>query len=226
MKKKVISSLGFILLFFIMIIIVWLLLKQFVLPSDELAESEVKQIVEERYGGVIQETENKGKEFIVSFDRAGQMYQLQINRASGEIEEMSRTGEEKKRLTEQEVKELVQTASLGEIDSVNLKEKSGEEVFVAQVVKDGEAREITLHAVTGKVLSNELANEQPPKNTILTEEEAIEIALQAVQGEVDDVDLENEEDHVFYLIEIETGDEKEAIVEVNAITGESTVTWD
>lgn len=220
------SRLGFIVFFLIIIILIWLLIQQFVFTSDQLTEDDVKEIVEERYGGVIQGIENSGKDSIVSFDRAGQIYQLHFNRASGEIKEMSRISGEKKQLTKQEAKELVEAESLGEIHSLNLKEKSGEDVFVTQVVKDGEMREITLHAVTGKIISNELADEQPSKNTILTEEEAIEIALQSVQGEVDDVDLENEDDDVFYLIEIETADEKEAIVEVNAITGESTVTWD
>lgn len=225
MKKKGIIAIG-IALFLLIIIVAWLLPQWSMLSHDKLSENEVKELVKERYGGAVQQVETKDEAFIVSFDRTGQLYQLKMNRVSGEIEEIARTEGKKQRLTEQEVKELIQAASLGELQSLTLKEQSGEDVFVSEVVKLGEKREVIVHAVTGQVLSNEIADEQPSRNTILTEDEAINIALQAVEGEVDDVDLENEEDHVFYLIEIETDDEKEAIVEVNAITGESTVTWD
>ncbi|WP_019155394.1 PepSY domain-containing protein [Robertmurraya massiliosenegalensis] len=67
--------------------------------------------------------------------------------------------------------------------------------------------------------------EQPPKH--LSEQEAISIALQSVTGEVDDIDLEQSNGLIYYLVEVEVNDDKEATVQINAISGEvMSITWD
>lgn len=67
----------------------------------------------------------------------------------------------------------------------------------------------------------------PTPGRIVGEAEAIRLAQQEVPGEVDDVDTEIGEFGVFYLVEIKTADDREAIVQVDAITGSIlSVTWE
>lgn len=67
--------------------------------------------------------------------------------------------------------------------------------------------------------------EQPTNH--ISKEEAISIALSQVKGEIDDVDIEQSNGLIYYLVEIEANDEKEATVQINAISGEvMSITWD
>jgi uncharacterized membrane protein YkoI len=78
---------------------------------------------------------------------------------------------------------------------------------------------LTVDAFSGNILSStSLSITQQPKT--LTEKEAVEIAHTQVQGEVDDIWLETENNQTYYLIKIETTDDREAIVQIHAITGE------
>ncbi|WP_020615073.1 PepSY domain-containing protein [Paenibacillus daejeonensis] len=72
----------------------------------------------------------------------------------------------------------------------------------------------------------EPGGEEPPPLP-LTEEEAIKIALGQVLGKVEDVELRSNDNGIYYLIEIETPEEREAVIQVNAITGTViSVIWD
>lgn len=68
-----------------------------------------------------------------------------------------------------------------------------------------------------------------PPVLILKEKDAERIALTQVPGKVDDTDYEDDEDkgQSYYLVDIDTPDEREATVQVNAISGAvMSVTWD
>ena len=71
------------------------------------------------------------------------------------------------------------------------------------------------------------ASEAPPEQWI-SERRAIELALAQVPGEVEDVELESDKrGGRYYLVEIDTPDDREATVQIGAITGEiMSVTWD
>ena len=61
----------------------------------------------------------------------------------------------------------------------------------------------------------------------MTEAEATAIALEQVPGTVDDIDVESINGVVYFLVEVEGNDGREATVEINAITGEvHSFTWD
>ncbi len=72
-------------------------------------------------------------------------------------------------------------------------------------------------------------NSSKPPVLILKEKDAERIALTQVPGKVDDTDYEDDEDkgQSYYLVDIDTPDEREATVQVNAISGAvMSVTWD
>ncbi|OMF86644.1 PepSY domain-containing protein [Paenibacillus sp. FSL R7-0273] len=66
-----------------------------------------------------------------------------------------------------------------------------------------------------------------PPQRVVSEAEAIKLALQEVPGEADDVDTGINEAGAFYLVEIKTPDDREAVVQVDAISGTiRSVTWE
>ncbi|WP_052429326.1 PepSY domain-containing protein [Paenibacillus borealis] len=67
----------------------------------------------------------------------------------------------------------------------------------------------------------------PSAQRVVSEDEAVRLALQEVAGKLDDVDTGINESGAFYLVEINTSDGREAVVQVNAISGSiMSVTWE
>ncbi|WP_212934220.1 PepSY domain-containing protein [Robertmurraya siralis] len=79
----------------------------------------------------------------------------------------------------------------------------------------------------GEVVTPESPPEEQKEQTHISKEEAISIALSQVKGEIDDVDIEQSNGLNYYLVEIETNNDREATVQINAISGEvMSITWD
>ncbi|NQX47576.1 PepSY domain-containing protein [Paenibacillus tritici] len=67
----------------------------------------------------------------------------------------------------------------------------------------------------------------PSAQRVVSEDEAVRLALQEVPGKPDDVDTGINESGAYYLVEIKTSDGREAVVQVNAISGGiMSVTWE
>ncbi|WNS41425.1 PepSY domain-containing protein [Paenibacillus sp. MMS20-IR301] len=62
---------------------------------------------------------------------------------------------------------------------------------------------------------------------VVSETEAVRLALQEVPGEADDVDTGIDESGAYYLVEVNTADGREAVVQVDAISGQiRSVAWE
>ncbi|WP_438349464.1 PepSY domain-containing protein [Paenibacillus sp. FA6] len=62
---------------------------------------------------------------------------------------------------------------------------------------------------------------------VVTRDEAIAISLKQVPGTVEEVEFRGKHESGYYLVEIDTDDGREAVVQVNGITGViMSVTWD
>lgn len=62
---------------------------------------------------------------------------------------------------------------------------------------------------------------------LVTDDEAIAISLKQVPGTVEEVEFRGKYESGYYLVEIDTADGREAVVQVNGITGViMSVTWD
>jgi uncharacterized membrane protein YkoI len=152
--------------------------------------------------------------------------------------------------SEEEIKELVETQYEGSnIQSISLQDTEyvvmiNNEKGVYQIVIDGESREVTSlkrlqaneEGSTGEKPPGEEPADPPaetppaeeaPPPTMLTSLQAIEIALQEVTGKVDDIELDEENGIKVYEVEIEVDEETDALVIINAYSGEIlSLTWD
>jgi uncharacterized membrane protein YkoI len=114
-----------------------------------------------------------------------------------------------------------------------------DEQYDIELEKEDNLYQISLDALSGKVIviTKKATTSPPPVSPTtttsngtskrLTEEEAKEIAKKQVNGAVDHVWLESKNEQTYYLVEIKTKDDREAIVQIQAITGNvMSVTWD
>lgn len=126
--------------------------------------------------------------------------------------------------------------------------------YVAELERDQGLYELQLDASSGEILSIVLlqpaassgvptpqpspapspgsgaspsATPSPSAGRAFSEEEAIQLALQEVPGEPDDVETGINASGAFYLVEVKTYDGREAIVQVDAISGNiMSVSWE
>ena len=95
--------------------------------------------------------------------------------------------------------------------------------------KDPKFTNVTIDAITGKIIS-ETVKETTGKNALITQEQAIKIALGQIKSEivdeVDDFSYVKTDDGGYYLIEIDTKDNREATFQIHAISGKiMSVSW-
>lgn len=149
-------------------------------------------------------------------------------------------------LSKKEAEKLIETRYKGKV--TKLDQEGG--LYNIEMVREDVLYSIKLSLSSGEVVSIDKtgntqtpsevppAEEQPvPPQTnggdgngtasTITEDEAVGIALQQVAGIVDDVELETEDAFPYYLVEIDTNDEREADIQIHAITGEVlSVSWE
>ncbi|MGV6934381.1 PepSY domain-containing protein [Paenibacillus sp. CMM36] len=70
-------------------------------------------------------------------------------------------------------------------------------------------------------------NKPDPASLVITEKEAAKLAAQAVNGTSDDIELHRNDKGLYYLVEVEVKDGREAVVQVNAVSGSiDSITWE
>jgi uncharacterized membrane protein YkoI len=149
-------------------------------------------------------------------------------------------------LSKMEAEKLIETRYKGKVTKVE--QEDGQ--FDIEMVRDDVIYLIKLSLSSGEVLSiDKTGNTRPPTEappaeekpeppqteggngngaaSRITEDEAVKIALQQVAGTVDDVELETEDSFPYYIVEIDTEDERDTDIQIHAITGEVlSVSWE
>ncbi|MEH7075256.1 PepSY domain-containing protein [Neobacillus drentensis] len=135
-------------------------------------------------------------------------------------------------LTKQDAKKIVQDRYQGTVLQIRLADNQ----YQIKIEKGNKLYKIKLDPVSGKVLSftNNGTKSQPPNQAPvidstkrLTEDEAKDIANKQVSGTVDDIKLETKGEQTYYLVKIKTNDNREAFVQIHAITGNvMSISWD
>ncbi|MGW8440887.1 PepSY domain-containing protein [Paenibacillus sp. S33] len=71
------------------------------------------------------------------------------------------------------------------------------------------------------------ANKPDPVSLVITEKEAAKLAAKAVNGTSDDIELHRNDKGLYYLVEVEVKNGREAVVQVNAVSGSiDSITWE
>lgn len=226
----------------IILVIVFVSFQQYgkLTPSaDMLTEEEAKTLVKERYQGRVSSIKLSDKQYHIELEKQNHLYTIKLESTSGKVLSFtqidsknsnptpSQTPSQTVELPEERIREIIHSEVVnGTIASLEKIDNGTSSVYKAIVNDKEKQTTITVDAISGTVLSSTstLINE-PAKR--LTENDAVQIARTQVQGELDDIWLETESDQPYYLVKIETNDDREAIVQIHAITGDvMSVAWD
>lgn len=198
--------------------------------AQALTEGEAKERALDKYTGEIIETTKIDNEYHFVLKAETGTYLIVIHATSGEvvsITQQEKNSEQKPNinnenpLTEEEVKSKI--SSQGTIKSIELIQSASSSYYQAIVQRENEEHTLTIDPYTGDV-----TNSTKTSQRLLSEKEAIHLALEEVNGEVDDVDfIESNGQAPYYLIEIETDDDREATIQIDAYKKQAiTVTWE
>lgn len=208
--------------------------------AETLSQEKAKALMEERYNGVVTDIGMENNHYVMEMDRNKTNYEIILDAGSGEVisftkkvasanignsvKEETSDSTQTKSLTENEIKKNLLSEFPGEIALFIKINEQGRELY--KVIIQGKEKKTILKAdtVTGSIVFQKSEKEA---KVIITEDEAKQIALKHVKGQIDDVDLETDNDLSYYLVEIDTPDEREATVQIHALTGEVlSITWD
>ncbi len=230
MRKKTMKRIGIgAVLFFLLAVIVWQWLGESAF-EEPLSETEVKQMAIDRFNGEITQMELANNIYDMTIELESGKYRVKMDRSTGDVLEITRMEKAPTQtLSEEEIKKIVQKEQAGEIESLK-KRIHNQMVYYDAIVENSQKKAfMTINAETGEVIKSKEEKKQPPTEVTknITETEAIEIALDTVAGQVDDVDLEMSNGQLYYFVEIELDDDREASIQIHAITGEvKSIEWD
>jgi uncharacterized membrane protein YkoI len=222
----------------IIIVIVFVSWQQFgkLSPSaDTLSEKEATELVQERYQGKVTVLKLAQQQYKIALEKEHKLYLITLDAESGKIlsfdESTNPTAPApdspvRVELPKEELKQIVLNTINGSLVSFEKVHTNQQPTYKAIVNEADKQITIIVDAASGTILSTTSSEINPPPKR-LTENEAITIASSQVKGEVDDIWLDTEGGQTFYLVKIETNDDREATVQIHAITGDiMSVSWD
>ncbi|MFC9710814.1 PepSY domain-containing protein [Paenibacillus sp. NPDC056933] len=209
---------------------------------EMLTADAVAQSVLDQYPGEIVNSTLKDGTYIMQLRSETGLYDVQVDAVTATVNSIKRLesnpqAEEKTLWSREQIKTELLKQTDAELVSLELVEQQGSPVYVAVLKMKGNGQEQwTIDPYNGEKLSSKTLEASSPDETtgegtktpFLSEKEAERKALAKVPGEVDDIELRGTNSgNPYYLVEIDLEDGREAIVQVNAISGAiRSVTWD
>ena len=202
-----------------------------------LSAEAVEETVISQYPGTVEKSTLENGEYHLRISTDTGTYEFTVDSSDGSIisiQQISKSGvKEHAILSRDTVKEKLLSETGGKLLFLELITKEDQDIYKAKVKTDTELTLFEIDPYTAEVLSRQTLSIDEEDNEeenqkFLAEEEVEKIAMAEVAGEVDDTELRGEDtNHPYYLVEIETDDDKEAVIQIHAITGKvQSVTWD
>jgi uncharacterized membrane protein YkoI len=189
--------------------VVGLVWKPWVDQAEALTKDAVEKAVLEQYPGKVITTTLVDDVYKMQLKTDTGLYALKIDSLNGEIVSLELLN-----------KNVVSVVENKELDTKNTPTEGNPPISGTTENGSTTNKAPTVHTPTDNKAKNE-----PTK--ILTTEQATALSTKHVNGTVDDIELRESSKESYYLVEIDAADGREAVVQVNAITGViMSVIWD
>jgi uncharacterized membrane protein YkoI len=202
--------------------------------KEPIAADDIRTQLESMYGGTVDQIAIENGVYKVEMNRSGVSYSAKIDATTGSVISLLQTGGIKEEfpqvLSEAKVKVIIAGRYSGIAERISLNTSGKAPVYEVKLSKDPKFTNVTIDAISGKIIS-ETVKETTGKNALITQEQAIKIALGQIKSEivdeVDDFSYVKTDDGGYYLIEIDTKDNRQATIQIHAISGIiMSVTWE
>ncbi|WP_175615334.1 PepSY domain-containing protein [Piscibacillus halophilus] len=249
MKERIIWMLGGA----IITVVVFVLAQQFLFgttSAEQISQEEAEQIVLDTYSGDIEEVVEEVNHYSIKVKLPSGSYIVIVNKQNGELEDLrshqtaqsdekdqGSVGEEEKTeedveepsnedeqefLTKDEILKELQDEYEGEFQSIEFMDEE-RPYYGVEIEDKNEFIHLMIDAQTGEVTDEQI---ELKTQTPISQEEAIDIALDKQSGEIEDFEYKEINGTLYYIIEIETENDQDVTMRINALNGEVTVIWD
>jgi uncharacterized membrane protein YkoI len=214
----------------IILVIGSIFVMKFTSSEETVSTDEIRDRIEQMYGGTVSNLILKNDQYIAKLERQNGLYEVTAEASKGTI--MSITLLEQPDVqqlsikSKESIQSIVSKEYKGTIERIVLSSNSQTPFYSVDIAKDETLVTLTIDATTGTVVDSK-EKQSTAEQALINKEQAITIAKTQLTGEVQYTTYENTSDGGYYLIEIESEDDREAVIQVHGVSGDIlSVTWD
>lgn len=203
------------------------------LTSEEetVTKEEIQSRIEQMYGGSVSNLIRKKDRYIVQINRQDGLYEIVADTSKGDIISITLLEQAAKQQqlpikTKEDIQSIVSSEYEGTIERMVLSSETEQPFYAVDIAKDETLITLTIDALTGSILDSK-KKQTTAEQALISKDQAIIKAKKQLTGEVQYITYEETSDGGYYLIEIESEDDREAVIQVHGVSGEIlSVTWD
>jgi uncharacterized membrane protein YkoI len=202
------------------------------LTSEEetVTKEEIKSRIEQMYGGSVSNLIRKKDRYIAQINRQDDLYEIVADTKKGDIISITLLEQADKQQppikTKEDIQSIVSSEYEGTIERMVLSSETEQPFYAVDIAKDETLITLTIDALTGSILDSK-KKQTTAEQALISKDQAIIKANTQLTGEVQYITYEETSDGGYYLIEIESEDDREAVIQVHGVSGEIlSVTWD
>ena len=203
------------------------------LTSEEetVTKEEIQSRIEQMYGGSVSNLIRKKDRYIAQINRQDGLYEIVADTSKGDIISITLLEQAAKQQqlpikTKEDIQSIVSSEYEGTIERMVLSSETEQPFYAVDIAKDETLITLTIDALTGSILDSK-KKQTTAEQALISKDQAIIKAKTQLTGEVQYITYEETSDGGYYLIEIESEDDREAVIQVHGVSGEIlSVTWD
>ena len=202
------------------------------LTSEEetVTKEEIESRIEQMYGGAVSNLIQKNDRYIAQINRQDGLYEIVADTSKGDIISITLLEQAAKQQlpikTKEDIQSIVSSEYEGTIERMVLSSETEQPFYAVDIAKDETLITLTIDALTGSILDSK-KKQTTAEQALISKDQAIIKAKTQLTGEVQYITYEETSDGGYYLIEIESEDDREAVIQVHGVSGEIlSVTWD
>ena len=197
--------------------------------EEAVTKEDIKSRIVQMYGGSVSNLIQKNSQYIAQLERPGGLYEV-VADSNGNIISITvleQTANQQLPIKSKEsIQAIVSKEYKGTIERIVLSSDSKKPLYSVDISKDETLITLSVDATTGTILDSK-EKESTAEQALIKKQQAITIAKTQLNGEVQYTTYEETADGGYYLIEIESEDDREAVIQVHGVSGEIlSVTWD
>jgi uncharacterized membrane protein YkoI len=198
--------------------------------EETVTKEEIQSRIEQMYGGSVSNLIRKNDRYIAQINRQDGLYEIVADTSKGDIISITLLEQAAKQQlpikTKDDIQSIVSSAYEGTIERMVLSSETEQPFYAVDIAKDETLITLTIDALTGSILDSK-KKQTTAEQALISKDQAIIKAKTQLTGEVQYITYEETSDGGYYLIEIESEADREAVIQVHGVSGEIlSVTWD
>lgn len=198
--------------------------------EETVTKEEIQSRIEQMYGGSVSNLIRKNDRYIAQIYRQDGLYEIVADTSKGDIISITLLEQAAKQQlpikTKDDIQSIVSSEYEGTIERMVLNSETEQPFYAVDIAKDETLITLTIDAFTGSILDSK-KKQTTAEQALISKDQAIIKAKTQLTGEVQYITYEETSDGGYYLIEIESEDDREAVIQVHGVSGEIlSVTWD